>query len=183
MLKLILFVIKISIQSYYLGKFLLSHHLPLFWVRDLIISVTETVKLITTIFKGMNLTFKIGQLPTVNMGQDTTEICAICLNKLDVGKKLLCGHIFHESCLLRLIQEFSVDKKCPQCREPIIFNTQLSSAMNQLKIGKSVSRFINKTLSIESSLTAYTINLKKHILSQYKEDPSLLMDQTQDEIQ
>jgi hypothetical protein len=26
----------------------------------------------------MNLTFKIGQLPTVNMGQDTTEICAIC---------------------------------------------------------------------------------------------------------
>lgn len=75
---MILFVIKISIQSYYLGKFLLSHHLPLFWVRDLIISVTETVKLITTIFKGMNLTFKIGQLPTVNMGQDTTEICAIC---------------------------------------------------------------------------------------------------------
>ena len=32
--KLILFMIRIVIQSYYLGKFLLSHHLPLFWVRD-----------------------------------------------------------------------------------------------------------------------------------------------------
>jgi phage FluMu protein Com len=95
---------------------------------------------------------------------------------------LLCGHIFHESCLLRLIQEFSVDKKCPQCREPIVFNTQLNEAMKQMKIGKSVARFINKGLSIENSMAAYTVDVKKHILRMCKEDPGLMLDQTKDEI-
>ena len=132
----------------------------------------------------MNLTFKINQLPSVNMGSESLEICAICLSKLEQGKKLLCGHVFHESCLLRLIQEFSVDKKCPQCREPIIFNTELSQAIQEMKIGKSVGSVINKAKSIQNSLSAYHYDLRSHRAKMIKDNRDVFQeDQKKNEFQ
>ena len=63
-------------------------------------SQSESIKLITKITKGMSLTLKISGLPEVTVTEELKEICAICQNPLENGKKLLCGHIFHESCLL-----------------------------------------------------------------------------------
>lgn len=30
---------------------------------------------------------------------DYEDICLICLYEIEVGKKIDCGHVYHESCL------------------------------------------------------------------------------------
>jgi hypothetical protein len=47
-------------------------------------------------------------------GSGTT--CSICLSKLKMKrKKLMCGHLFHEKCISRLLKP-----KCPLCEHPIL---------------------------------------------------------------
>lgn len=157
LIQLVILSIKIGIQCFYLGKFLFQHHLPLFWVRDLIMSCFDSIKLISKIVKGMNLTMKIHQLTQVDLGEDSSEVCAICLCKLEQGKKLYCGHAFHELCLLRLAQQFGSEKKCPQCRETILFTP--AKDQKDLKQIRSIDCMISKAQSIKNSINTFRYDL------------------------
>ena len=42
--------------------------------------------------------------------------CSICIEKVDRGFKLECGHCFHSGCLNRWLEE---KNSCPICRHPI----------------------------------------------------------------
>lgn len=54
--------------------------------------------------------------------------CAICMEKMVTGRKLACGHIFHQFCIINLIQ--SANKKCPMCRT-VIRSSTTSSRWNE----------------------------------------------------
>lgn len=163
MIKLILQTIKICVQVYYLIKFIITHLLPLFWLRDLIVSSMETCRLVSNILKGINLTLKIHYLPTIDLGEDSKEICAVCIDTIVKGKKLSCGHIFHETCLIKLIQRAD-DKKCPQCRLPIILKSQPSNeSLTEFKSKLESSAVLVKCKDIQDSLKLYQIDLKLKI--------------------
>ena len=49
------------------------------------------------------------------------ENCAICLESLDMGCNLDCGHFFHKNCL----EEWGkYNKSCPVCRKSIKFSSK-----------------------------------------------------------
>ncbi|XP_074646773.1 E3 ubiquitin-protein ligase AMFR-like [Tubulanus polymorphus] len=43
----------------------------------------------------------------------STDDCAICWDKMEMARKLPCGHIFHSSCLRSWLEQ---DTTCPTCR-------------------------------------------------------------------
>ena len=49
------------------------------------------------------------------------EDCAICQDQMVSARKLQCGHMFHQLCIIQLIQTGS--KNCPMCRKEIKFTT------------------------------------------------------------
>lgn len=55
----------------------------------------------------------------IKMEEDSTEICAICRNQvqLKVKNKLNCNHYFHPDCVMTWILEHN---SCPLCKEKVI---------------------------------------------------------------
>ncbi|MEW5314132.1 MAG: hypothetical protein WDW38_005652 [Sanguina aurantia] len=52
-------------------------------------------------------------------GEDSCE-CTICLEKIQVGKRLPCSHVYHLGCLRALLQQSgSSNFTCPLCRFPL----------------------------------------------------------------
>jgi hypothetical protein len=45
-----------------------------------------------------SLMMKVDKLPVINY-TDSDETCVICLQKIFLGKKLPCNHLFHIHCL------------------------------------------------------------------------------------
>lgn len=43
--------------------------------------------------------------------------CSICMDKMEEGDKLFCGHIFHEDCIREWLTKESV--KCPVCQTDV----------------------------------------------------------------
>ncbi|CAA0840711.1 RING-H2 finger C1A [Striga hermonthica] len=56
----------------------------------------------------------VNQMPTVVMGSGRD--CTVCLERLGSGKKLHCGHVFHEICIS---QWLSAHNSCPVCRRKL----------------------------------------------------------------
>ena len=48
------------------------------------------------------------------------DFCLICRDRMNVGKKLPCSHVFHESCILSWLEQ---QNTCPTCREPLMTPT------------------------------------------------------------
>lgn len=42
--------------------------------------------------------------------------CPICWDKMDTGRKLPCGHLFHNFCLRSWLEQ---DTSCPTCRKSL----------------------------------------------------------------
>ena len=53
-------------------------------------------------------------LPAVNVTV-IVQICGICLDEMNVGRYLICGHRFHEGCVNRWLRR---SRTCPMCRTP-----------------------------------------------------------------
>lgn len=73
-----------------------------------------TVKNFTNSF---SLISKLKKLKNIEE-KDLIEIdstCLICLNEMQTGKKISCGHIFHYNCLKTWIQG-AVNQTCPKCK-------------------------------------------------------------------
>jgi len=53
------------------------------------------------------------------------------MEKMVTGRKLPCDHIFHQFCIIKLIQ--SGNKKCPMCRQVINHSNRIrNGAANML---------------------------------------------------
>jgi hypothetical protein len=48
--------------------------------------------------------------------QALDELCAVCRERLEVGKRLPCGHMLHRACLQRWLERVA---SCPICRRPL----------------------------------------------------------------
>lgn len=44
---------------------------------------------------------------------ENSDNCAICWEKMEIARKLPCGHLFHNSCLQSWLEQ---DTSCPTCR-------------------------------------------------------------------
>ena len=49
--------------------------------------------------------------------QGKDEDCGICMGKMQVARRLRCGHCFHQFCLMQMI--LNKNTICPMCREDI----------------------------------------------------------------
>ena len=58
---------------------------------------------------------------------EDAKICSICLDVLqngDIANRLLCGHVFHENCILRWLD---ITSNCPYCRSDVPKNQSYSN--------------------------------------------------------
>jgi hypothetical protein len=54
-------------------------------------------------------------------GSDPSLECAICMEDINVGRRLHCGHVFHLKCLLGWIKECDGERcTCPLCRSDLM---------------------------------------------------------------
>jgi hypothetical protein len=65
--------------------------------------------------------------------QDKINKCNICLDDIEKGKYLNCGHVFHFKCIKEWVSE---NPKCPICKFPVISEQNVRS------------RFLNERLGI-----------------------------------
>jgi E3 ubiquitin-protein ligase synoviolin len=94
---------------------------PLYLLGESIDTLIKLYKSVQLFIKSRTIVNQLKRLPDVDLqneanrvGVDTT--CIICLEEMNVAKKLRCGHIFHLSCLRRWIEQ---NVQCPTCRTQI----------------------------------------------------------------
>lgn len=85
-------------------------------------SLTKSYFQFRTLYQRFNT-----ECPLVRNELDTE--CPICIETMTMGRKLPCQHMFHEFCLLQLIN--SSNFKCPMCRESFIETDQLEFRPNE----------------------------------------------------
>lgn len=65
--------------------------------------------------------FVIKSLPREILHEKDSADCSICMERIHVGRKLSCGHVFHLKCLLGWVRECDVQScTCPLCRSDLI---------------------------------------------------------------
>lgn len=97
---MIISLIEIGVKFSLLILFMVFYNNPIALSRDIIFSVFGCIRDVKEWFKGRKLIQKVKKFQTMKVDTGEEEVCGICLLKLDHGKKLPCGHIFHESCLM-----------------------------------------------------------------------------------
>ncbi|XP_023232772.1 E3 ubiquitin-protein ligase AMFR-like isoform X2 [Centruroides sculpturatus] len=55
-------------------------------------------------------------LASANELEENSDDCAICWDRMDLARKLPCGHLFHNSCLRSWLEQ---DISCPTCRKSL----------------------------------------------------------------
>lgn len=65
-----------------------------------------------------------------------SDDCPICWDKMETGRKLPCGHLFHNSCLRSWLEQ---DTSCPTCRKSLR-NHQIDSSREINSIGNFTLR-------------------------------------------
>ena len=84
---------------------------------------------------------------------DKINICNICLNEIEKGKYLNCGHVFHLKCIKEWV---SLNAKCPICKSEIISDTKFKRKLfrerfnqnnlnHNINFGNNGNNFENKT--------------------------------------
>ncbi|CAK79329.1 unnamed protein product (macronuclear) [Paramecium tetraurelia] len=73
---------------------------------------------IKVFYNQVKLIRMIERIQDVEKIDSHDSTCLICLNELENGKKLSCGHIYHKSCLKTWIAGNS-NQFCPKCKKPI----------------------------------------------------------------
>lgn len=86
--------------------------IPVFFIIDVFYSCWHLIKLIYKFYDNYKMNKFINKyyililfslsdyLHGTEEGEDdTARLCNICLDEIKVGKKLLCGHVFHLRCI------------------------------------------------------------------------------------
>jgi hypothetical protein len=65
--------------------------------------------------------FVIKALPREFVDAASPMDCSICMDRVCVGRRLACGHVFHLKCLLGWVRECDIQScTCPLCRSDLI---------------------------------------------------------------
>ncbi len=85
----------------------------------------ERAKLKQTLKRYYGTTSRHGRFQTVKQIPVKDRLCAICFAEMQAGKRLFCGHVFHEDCLRSGLYRASPHREwikahsiCPTCRRP-----------------------------------------------------------------
>ncbi|CAD8065493.1 unnamed protein product [Paramecium primaurelia] len=89
-------------------------------------------KKLKAFYNQVKLVRMIEKIQDVEKIESHDSTCLICLNELENGKQLSCGHIYHKSCLKTWISGNS-NQFCPKCKQAIKLDdtTQVSLNDNQ----------------------------------------------------
>ena len=100
------YIIVISLIGWFIVQFIQLFHRC--YVHPMITDLYNPIIPINTNLHLFNDALRLEEIET--------KTCSICLDDLDLGVKLKCGHIYHQECINKWITtEFSMDKKCPLC--------------------------------------------------------------------
>jgi len=89
--------------------------------------LAQTLKFFTNVLR---------KLPLVKQDESSADDCSICLEKLVRSRKLECGHLFHQYCLLLVIE--NDQNTCPLCRSPI---SKIEKLTDRSRLYNSIPNF------------------------------------------
>ncbi|EDQ91088.1 uncharacterized protein MONBRDRAFT_24008 [Monosiga brevicollis MX1] len=93
--------------------------LPLHIIRDVFMTFRSFLKRCHDLIRARRATANLeARYPNATPEELASDnLCTICREDMDVGKKLPCGHIFHLNCLRSWLQQ---NQSCPTCRADIL---------------------------------------------------------------
>lgn len=102
----------------YILFFLSIHTLfgfPFYLVRHTLVTFSSFTKRLSNLIKYRKATRQIDRFHDANVEELALchNTCTICRGNMDEGKKLPCGHVFHQACLR---EWFEHQQNCPLCR-------------------------------------------------------------------
>ena len=114
-------LLRMIFQLYSLVKFTVYYNYPVFWARDIFVSLITSFEFVRKFWLSWKYVSQINKLQTEDI-KNLGEECGICLQKMNIGTLLSCGHYFHRECLINWIHQPNVSKNCPVCRTAIKFD-------------------------------------------------------------
>ena len=90
---------KIVFQMLCLVRFTFYYNYPVFWARDIFLSVMISVEYVKKFFNSLKMVEVIDSLPVQSLA-NKNEDCGICLQRMTEGTQLPCKHFFHRDCLV-----------------------------------------------------------------------------------
>eukprot|EP00164_Ancoracysta_twista_P000408 GFYU01000556.1.p1 GENE.GFYU01000556.1~~GFYU01000556.1.p1 ORF type:complete len:791 (-),score=102.07 GFYU01000556.1:196-2568(-) len=145
----------------------LSHYVHIWSLHGISFTLIDAVLFLhmRTVFNNLKkklLQFKNYRRATSDMDSkvpDATEEdllafnddCAICRDKMTHAKKLLCGHLFHLSCLRSWLEHHH---SCPTCRRSILDDTPVSNTRNNGDAGTTAENAPGDTTGATGNQTA-----------------------------
>lgn len=92
-------LVKICFQIACLVRFTIYYNYPVFWARDIFLSIMISFEYIKKYLASLRMIRDIDRLPSVAV-TDKDENCGICLHQVTMGTMLPCRHYFHRECLV-----------------------------------------------------------------------------------
>lgn len=92
-------LLKIAFQLGCLVRFALYYNYPVFWARDIFLSMMLSVDYVKRYLASLRMIRDMTRLPTVDL-RERKDDCGICLQTMLEGTRLSCGHYFHKECLM-----------------------------------------------------------------------------------
>lgn len=123
-------LLRMVFQLYSLIKFTIYYNYPVFWARDIFISLITSFEFVRKFWLSWKYVSQINSLQTEDI-KHLGEECGICLQKMEVGTLLSCNHYFHRDCLINWIHQPNVSKNCPVCRAAIRFDQENKEKKNR----------------------------------------------------
>lgn len=92
-------LVKISFQVACLIRFTVYYNYPIFWARDIFLSILISFEYIKKYLASLKMMRDLDKLPAIAI-KDREENCGICLQQIEEGTQLPCRHYFHKECLV-----------------------------------------------------------------------------------
>lgn len=92
-------LLKIVFQLTCLIRFALYYNYPVFWARDIFLSMMVSFEYIKKYVASLRMAKDMDKLPSLDIA-DKKEDCGVCLQTMKTATRLPCGHFFHKECLV-----------------------------------------------------------------------------------
>lgn len=94
-------------------------------------------------------------MPRHSLKKEAEAECGICITKLKVGVRPYCGHYFHASCMLGILEQHK--RRCPVCKAPFD-RCEDTRAHDKNVLGNIVRGMINPLLVRRSEISERDVN-------------------------
>ncbi|CAK74614.1 unnamed protein product (macronuclear) [Paramecium tetraurelia] len=111
-------ILKLIVQIILFQQVLNTQGFLLILLVDIIGNLVALYKKIKAVYNQIKLVRMINRIQDVEKNESHDSTCLICLNELEKGKLLSCGHVFHSSCLKTWISG-NQNQFCPKCKSTI----------------------------------------------------------------